>query len=145
MSPDNTGTPQEWAALNPDCTVVSLATGETIPPMTYPFRYVPGCAVEYRGPTARRGSVWAAVIRRGRDRGDQYRATVPFNDGPDAAAWAAVAVFNAEGLTDRPRSEHWQVLGAALSMDGGDRYSYPVGPPSLADVLPAPAPRRPEA
>ena len=41
--------------------------------------------------------------------------------------------------------DRWQVLGAALSMDGGDRYSYPVGPPTLADVLPAPAPRRPEA
>ena len=39
----------------------------------------------------------------------------------------------------------WQVLGAALSMDGGDRYTYPVGPVGLADVLPAPAPRRPEA
>ena len=111
----------------------------------FPFRYVPGCAVEYRGPTNSRGSVWAAVIRRGRDRCDQYRAAVPFADGPDAAAWAAVALFNAEGLTDRPRSEQWQVLGAALSMDGGDRYSYPVGPASLAGVLPAPAPRRPES
>ena len=113
--------------------------------MPYPFRYVPGCAVEYRGPTNTLGGRWVAVIRRGRDRGDHYRATVSFNEGPDAAAWAAVALFNAEGLTDRPRSEHWQVLGAALSMDGGDRYSYPVGPASLADVLPAPAPRRPEA
>ena len=113
--------------------------------MSYPFLYVPGCAVEYRGPTGRRGSVWAAVIRRGRDRGDHYRVTVPFADGPDAAAWAAVALFNAEGLTNRPRSEHWQVLGAALSMDGGDRSSYPVGPVGLADVLPCPAPRSPEA
>tara|TARA_Y100000004_G_scaffold123807_1_gene139189 strand:+ start:325 stop:666 length:342 start_codon:yes stop_codon:yes gene_type:complete len=113
--------------------------------MSYPFRYVPGCAVEYRGPTARRGSVWAAVIRRGPDRGDHYRVTVPFADGPDAAAWAAVDLFNAEGLTNRPRSEHWQLLGAALSMDGGDRFTYPVGPPWLADLLPLPAPRRPEA
>ena len=89
----------------------------------FPFRYVPGCAVEYRGPTNTGGSVWAAVIRRGRDRGDQYRATVPFSEGPDA----------------------WQVIGAALSMDGGDRYSYPVGPADLAAVLPAPAPRRPDS
>ena len=110
--------------------------------MSFPFRYVPGCAVEYRGATARRGSVWAAVIRRGRDRSAQYRATVSFNEGPDAAAWAAVDRFNAE-LPDP--IDRWQVLGAALSMDGGDRYSYPVGPASLADVLPAPAPRRPEA
>ena len=108
----------------------------------FPFRYVPGCAVEYRGATARRGSVWAAVIRRGRDRSDCYRAEVSFADGPDAAAWAAVDRFNAE-LPDPV--DRWQVLGAALSMDGGDRYAYPVGPASLADVLPAPAPRRPEA
>lgn len=114
--------------------------------MPYPFRYVPGCAVEYRGPTDTLGGRWVAVIRRGRDRGDQYRATVPFNDGPDAAARAAVAVFNAkESEAGRPDDCLWQLLGPALSMDGGDRYAYPVGPASLADVLPAPAPRRPEA
>ena len=109
-----------------------------------PFRYVLGCSVEYRGPTDRRDSQWVAVIRRGRKRSDCYRAAVPFADGPDAAAHAAVDRFNAE-LADRPRSEHWRLLGAALSMDGGDRYSYPVGPVGLADVLPLPAPRRPEA
>lgn len=109
----------------------------------FPFRYVPGCAVEYRGPTHTLGGRWVAVIRRGRDRGDQYRATVSFNEGPDAAAWAAVARINAELESDGLGP--WQVLGAALSMDGGDRYSYPVGPASLADVLPAPAPRRPES
>ena len=70
-----------------------------------------------------------------------YRAQVEFSEGPDAAAWKAVGVFNAS-LSDP--IDRWQVLGAALSMDGGDRYSYPVGPASLADVLPAPAPRRPE-
>ena len=116
-----------------------------VAPMSYPFRYVPGCAVEYRGPTSRRGSRWVAVIRRGRDRGDQYRATVSFNDGPDAAAHAAVDRINAELFADSRLEDAWQVLGAALSMDGGDRYSYPVGPASLAAVLPAPAPRRPEA
>jgi hypothetical protein len=107
----------------------------------FPFRYVPGCSVEYRGPTDTDGAVWAAVIRRGRDRSDCYRAAEPFADGPDAAAWAAVDRFNSE-LPDP--IDRWQLLGAALSMDGGDRYSYPVGPASLADVLPAPAPRRPE-
>ena len=110
----------------------------------FPFRYVPGCFVEYRGPTNTRGSVWAAVIRRGRDRSDCYRATVPFADGPDAAAWAAVDRLNADFCAQWPRPR-WQVLGAALSMDGGDRYSYPVGPAGLADVLPLPAPRRPES
>ena len=108
----------------------------------FPFRYVPGCAVEYRGPTSRRGSRWVAVIRRGRDRSDCFRAQVEFSEGPDAAAWKAVGVFNAT-LSDP--IDHWQVLGAALSMDGGDRYSYPVGPAYLADVLPSPAPRRPES
>ena len=111
--------------------------------MTYPFRYVPGCSVEYRGPTHTLGGRWVAVIRRGRERSDQYRATVSFNEGPDAAAHAAVDRINADLAADGLGP--WQVLGAALSMDGGDRYAYPIGPADLAAVLPAPAPRRPEA
>jgi len=103
-----------------------------------PFRYVPGCAVEYRGATERRGSAWVATIRRGRDRDSLYRAAVPYNDGPDAAARAVVARFN----RDLSPEEQWDLLGAALSMDGGDRYAYPVGPAHCAPVLPliAPAP-----
>ena len=65
-----------------------------------PSVYVPGCAVEYRGPTDTRGSQWVAVIRRGRKRSDCYRAAVPFQDGPDAAAQAAVDRFNAELIPD---------------------------------------------
>ena len=107
-----------------------------------PFRYVPGCSVEYRGPTETRGSQWVAVIRRGRDRSDCYRAAVPFNDGPDQAARAAVARFNAEMILDG--LGRWQILGAALSMDGGDRYAYPVGPANLCPVLPQFAPERPQ-
>ena len=99
-----------------------------------PAHYVPGCAVEYRGPTDTRGSQWVAVIRRGRNRTDCYRAAVPFANGPDAAACAAVDRFNAELIPDG--LGRWQVLGAALSMDGGDRYAYPVGPANLCPVLP---------
>jgi hypothetical protein len=102
-----------------------------------PFRYVPGCAVEYRGPTDRGGSQWVAVIRRGRERRDCYRAAVPYNAGPDAAARAAVARFNTALNADR---EPWQLLGAALSMDGGNRYAYPVGPAHCAPILPLTAP-----
>ncbi len=101
---------------------------------SHPLRYVPGCSVEYRGPTNTQGGKWAAVIKRGRDRADQYRATVPFTDGPDAAARAAVDRFNAELIPDG--LGRWKVLGAALSMDGGDRYAYPVGPANLCPVLP---------
>ena len=101
---------------------------------SHPAHYVPGCSVEYRGPTDTKGAVWAAVIRRGRDRCDVYRATVPFKDGPTAAARAAVARFNTELIPDG--LGRWQVLGAALSMDGGDRYAYPVGPANLCPVLP---------
>lgn len=103
-----------------------------------PFRYVPGCAVEYRGATARGGSQWVAVIRRGRDRSDCYRAAVPYADGPDAAARAALDKFNAALNADG--FDSWVLLGAALSMDGGDRYAYPVGPAHLAPVLPLTAP-----
>ena len=101
---------------------------------SHPANYVPGCSVEYRGPTNTQGGKWAAVIKRGRDRCDQYRATVPFAAGPDAAARAAVDRFNTELIPDG--LGRWQVLGAALSMDGGDRYSYPVGPANLCPVLP---------
>jgi hypothetical protein len=59
---------------------------------------------------------------------------VAFNEGPDAAALAAVERFNAELIPDG--LGRWQVLGAALSMDGGDRYAYPVGPANLCPVLP---------
>jgi hypothetical protein len=107
--------------------------------MSSPFRYVPGCSVEYRGPTDTLGGRWVAVIRRGRDRSDCYRATVAFEDGPDAAARAAVDRFNAAMDSD------WVLLGAALSMDGGDCYAYPVGPAELAPVLSSPAPARPES
>jgi len=101
---------------------------------SHPAHYVPGCFVEYRGPTDTKGAVWSAVIKRGRDRADQYRITVPFVEGPDAAARAAVDRFNAELIPDG--LGRWQVLGAALSMDGGDRYAYPVGPANLCPVLP---------
>ena len=106
--------------------------------MSSPFRYVPGFSVEYCGPPDPLGGRWVAVIRRGRDRlSDCYRATVTFNEGPDAAARAAVDRFNeVEGFD-------WVILGAALSMDGGDRYAYPVGPADLAPVLSSPAPARP--
>ena len=100
----------------------------------YPFRYVPGCSVEYRGPTDSSGSRWVAVIRRGPKRSDCYRAAVPYSEGPDAAARAAVDRINTlEGFD-------WRVLGAALSMDGGNRYAYPVGPVDLGGVLSMPAP-----
>ena len=107
---------------------------------SHPFRYVPGCLVEYRGPTNTKGGRWVAVIKRGRDRADQYRATVPFAAGPDAASRAAVARLNDELLEDRPECDKWVVLGAALSMDGGDRYAYPVGLPMLSGVLDYAAP-----
>ena len=110
-----------------------------------PFSYIPGCTVEYKGPTNTKGSRWVAVIKRGRNRGDHYRASVPYQDGPDQAARLAVQCFNDEGITDSPREDKWQLLGAALSLDGGNSYAYPVGPVSLAPSLLAPANARPEA
>lgn len=93
-----------------------------------PDRYVPGCLVRYRPPTNTRGGRWLAVIKRGNQPGDRFAVSVPFHDGPDAAAAAAVAKFNQSmpGLADD--GLEWIVLGAALSLDGGDSYAYPVGP-----------------
>lgn len=94
-----------------------------------PSRYVPGCLVRYRPPTNSRGGAWLAVIKRGNQPGDRFAVRVPFHDGPDAAAAAAVAKFN-KCMVGAIEREHmsWVVLGAALSLDGGDSYAYPVGP-----------------
>jgi len=97
--------------------------------MHSPFRYVPGCLVEYSGATDTRGSVWRATITRGSDRADRFRVTVPYADGPDAAARAVVDRFNDAMGAD------WRIIGAALSLTGGDRYAYPVGPSDLASIL----------
>lgn len=88
-----------------------------------PSKYVPGCLVRYRPPTNSSGGAWLAVIKRGNQSHHRYAVRVPFHDGPDAAAAAVVERFN----RSMPRTE-WIVLGAALSLDGGDSYAYPVGP-----------------
>lgn len=104
--------------------------------MHSPFRYVPGAIVKYRGATDTRGSQWIATIRRGQTRADVVRATVPYADGPDAAAVAVVARFNDRMGNDG--ADSWRVLGAAQSVDGGDTYAYPVGPAHLVSILSLP-------
>lgn len=109
--------------------------------MHSPFRYVPGAIVEYRGATDTRGSQWVATIRRGQTRADVVRAAVPYADGPDAAAAAVVARFNDRMLRDWPGDgapDTWRVIGAALSLNGGDTYAYPVGSDAVAPVLTLP-------
>lgn len=95
----------------------------------HPTAYVPGCLVSYVAPTNTSGSVWRATITRGSGAADRFRARVPFADGPDAAARAVVARFNECMAAD------WQILGAALSLDGGNAYAYPVGPAYAAAIL----------
>lgn len=104
--------------------------------MHSPFRYVPGAIVKYRGATDTRGSRWVATIRRGQTRADVVRATVPYADGPDAAAAAVVDRFNDRMGNDG--ADSWRVLGAAQSVDGGDTYAYPVGPAHLVSILSLP-------
>lgn len=100
--------------------------------MHSPFRYVPGCTVTYKPPTNTRGSQWVAVIKRGTTAADRFRVAVPYADGPDAAARAVVERFNDVIGAD------WRVIGAALSLDGGDSYAYPVGSAELAPILTLP-------
>ena len=102
--------------------------------MHSPFRYVPGLTVTYRPATDTTGSRWHAVIKRGPARADSYRATVPYQDGPDAAARAVIDRFNAALGAD------WTLLGAALSLDGGGSYAYPAGPVDVGPILSQPAP-----
>jgi hypothetical protein len=88
--------------------------------MHSPHTYVPGAVVEYAAATDTRGSRWRATIRRGAGRDNIWRASVPYADGPDAAAAAVVAAFNAA------MGAAWCVSGAALSLNGGDAYAYPL-------------------
>jgi hypothetical protein len=90
--------------------------------MHSPSRYIPGCSVRYIPPTDTKGSRWAATISRGAGAVNRYRATVPYANGPDAAAQAVVSRFNEIMGSD------WVILGSALSIDGGSTYAYPVGP-----------------
>jgi len=90
-------------------------------PMTHsPSAYIPGAVVQYVGATNTRGSRWRASIRRGVGADNVWRASVPYADGPDAAASAVVDAFNAAMGAD------WRVSGAALSLDGGNLYAYPL-------------------
>ena len=57
--------------------------------------------VRYHGPTNSRGSRWIATIKRGG--GEVWRASLPFSDGPIAAAVAAADKF---GATWQPVSCH---------------------------------------
>ena len=97
--------------------------------MHSPFRYVPGCTVTYSGATDTRGSRWVAVIKGGTTAADRFRVAVPYADGPDAAARAVVERFN------RAMGADWRLIGAALSLDGGNAYAYPVGSAELAYIL----------
>lgn len=95
--------------------------------MHSPAHYLPGAVVEYRAPSGS-GSQWVATIKRGTARADRFRAAVPYAAGPDAAAAAVVDRFNAA------MGAHWRVHGAALSLDGGNRYAYAVGPDYVAPI-----------
>jgi hypothetical protein len=93
--------------------------------MTYsPSAYVPGAIVEFKV-RANGAAVWTATINRGAGSLNRYRAYVPSADGPDAAATAVIERFNSVN------NSTWIVLGPALSLDGGNRYAYPVGPAYL--------------
>jgi hypothetical protein len=87
--------------------------------MHYPSPCVPGCVVKYHGPS------WIATIRRSTDRQDAFSASVPFNEGPDAAVQAAVDKIN------RKMGFDWVVLSFPQSIDDGTTYSYPVGPAGM--------------
>jgi hypothetical protein len=93
--------------------------------MTYsPSTYVPGAIVEFKV-RANGAAVWTATVNRGPGAINRYRAYVPSIEGPDAAVVKVLNRFNETMDAD------WIVLGPALSLDGGNRYAYPVGPAYL--------------
>ena len=89
----------------------------------HPSRYVPAAVVSYAGATETMGSRWRALIDRGN--GCRFRAAVPYDSGPDAAAAAVVAKAN------KALQVRWAVVGPALTLDGGNRYAYPVADPAI--------------
>ena len=121
-------------AARPEPYPIRTLTAYRLPEtMHSPFRYTPGAIVKYCGATDTRGSRWIATIRRGQTRADVVRVSVPYADGPDAAAAAVVDRFNDRMGNDTP--DAWRVIGAAQSIDGGDTYAYPVGPAHLASIV----------
>lgn len=92
-----------------------------------PTAYIPGLTVTYVPPTDTRGSRWCATLTRGTGAANRFRVSIPYADGPDAAARAVVDRFNEAMGAD------WIIYGAALSLDGGNHYAYPAGPRYLAD------------
>ena len=98
-----------------------------------PSAYVPAVAVAYMPPTDTRGSQWRATLTRGTGDANRWRARVPYNAGPDAAAAAVVARFNETMGNDH--GDAWHVFGAALSLDSGSAYAYAVGPRHSAETM----------
>lgn len=88
----------------------------------YPFNSLPGALVEYRRPTNRNVSKWRATITRGKGAANRWRASVPYQDGPDAAVAALLQRFN------ECHDTQWIIQGTPLSLSGGEVYAYPVGP-----------------
>jgi hypothetical protein len=83
-----------------------------------PYHYLPGLLVKYAGATDTKGSRWIATLTRGIGAENRYRASVPYADGPDAAAAAVVARFN------EVMGTAWRIDPTALSLDGTTTFAY---------------------
>jgi len=90
----------------------ATVTADRRPSDDHPRHYRAAIIATYHGPGAR-GATWRATLRRSpNDR--PAAATVPAQDGPDAAV---AALLRKLGLP-------WRMLPAAGSPDGGGRYVY---------------------
>jgi len=86
-----------------------------------PKSYAPGAVVRYCGPTNCRGSRWIATIKRGSEPQHQFRVSVPYEQGPDAAAAAVIS------KAARYFGIKWHFVAPAISLDGsGCNYVYPI-------------------
>ena len=83
-----------------------------------PSAYRPGLLVKYLGATNTKGSRWMASLSRGGHPETLAKATVSYQEGPDAAALAVVEKFNTANGTA------WTVDPEALSLDGGNTFAY---------------------
>jgi hypothetical protein len=71
------------------------------------------CVIRFRPPTDRRPPQWAATLRRGARPDQIFRATVPYSDGPLAAA---IAVATKAGCS------HWKPEHVLSTGKGDDEY-----------------------
>ena len=88
-----------------------------------PFNALPGVLVEYRrGTNTRPSAQWRATLTSGSGARNRWRASVPYQDGPNEAVAELLRRYN------EAQGTQWIIQGTPLSLSNGEVYAYPVWP-----------------